>query len=74
MKRAFALLGAVALVDGACQQYEAVNWFEGDLDAAKQEAEARGSMIMVEFHTEWCSWCRRLNQETFSDSGLAGVP
>ena len=70
MKRAIVLMGVVAFAISACQQFEPVDWFDGDLAAAKAEAEARDTVIMVEFHTEWCSWCRRLNQETFSDSDV----
>ncbi len=70
MKRAYALMAAVTLAASACQQTEPVRWFDGDLAAAKAEAESRDSMIMVEFHTDWCSWCRRLNDETFSDSDV----
>lgn len=68
MRRACLLLTAVALVGvAACQRDAQPVWFEGDLDAAVKEAAARNTVVMAEFYTDWCNWCRRLDSDTFSD-------
>jgi thiol-disulfide isomerase/thioredoxin len=41
-------------------------WFAGDLDAATSEAQNRDTVVMIEFFTDWCGWCNRLEADTFS--------
>jgi thioredoxin-related protein len=71
MRRACLLLAAVALVAiAACQRDAQPVWFEGDLDAAVREAAERNTVVMAEFYTDWCNWCRRLDSDTFSDPAV----
>ncbi len=42
-------------------------WFRGDLEAATKAAAKDNTLVFVEFYTDWCSWCRRLESETLSD-------
>jgi thioredoxin-related protein len=49
-----------------CQQNASKLWFQGDLEAAQAEAAERDTVVMVEFYTDWCNWCRRLESDTFS--------
>lgn len=42
-------------------------WFHGGLDAAIEVAAEKNTLVFVEFNTDWCSWCRRLESETLSD-------
>jgi thioredoxin-related protein len=68
MRRACLPLAAVALVAiAACQRDVQPAWFGGGLDAAVREAAARNTVVMAEFYTDWCNWCRRLDSDTFSD-------
>ena len=55
-----------AICLAACQRTAPVQWFEGDLEAALAEAGARRTVVMAEFYTEWCGWCRRLEADTLS--------
>lgn len=66
MKRGFALLlAALALVAAACGRGDDI-WFDGDFSAATSLAKQNGSLVMLAFETRWCTWCRRMNRETFS--------
>ena len=66
MRRAGAMLIMAAILGvGACRQYATGIWFKGDLDAAVEAAGARDTLVMVEFYTDWCNWCRRLEADTF---------
>ena len=42
-------------------------WFHGSLDAATKLAAENNTLVFVEFYTDWCSWCRRLESETLTD-------
>ncbi len=56
---------AVALVAVACQRQDAI-WFKGDFEAALAVAAERNTLVMTEFYTDWCTWCRRMQKDTFS--------
>ena len=45
-------------------------WFRGDLAAATEMAEENSTLVFVEFYTDWCSWCRRLESETLTDRNV----
>ncbi len=68
MRRAMAILGVVAVLGAVSCRYEEKSvWFNGDFESARTEAATRGTLVMLEFYTDWCSWCRRLESDTFSD-------
>ena len=67
MRRVLVLLVTVmAVAIAACQQDTSKTWFEGDLEDARAEAGRRDTVVMIEFYTDWCNWCRRLEADTFS--------
>ena len=67
MKRGLVLLmTALAVAIAACQQDTSKTWFKGDLEAARAEAGRRDTVVMIEFYTDWCNWCRRLEADTFA--------
>ena len=39
-----------------------------DFESALEEAQIDGKLVMVDFFTDWCGWCRRLDSDTYSDS------
>ena len=62
------LIAAGVIIVTSCQRTAPVVWFEGDFEAALSEAGARRTVVMAEFYTDWCSWCRRLEADTLSES------
>ena len=42
-------------------------WFDGSFQAALTEAAERDTVVMVEFYTDWCNWCRRLESDTLTN-------
>lgn len=42
-------------------------WYHGDLSAATEKAADADTLVFVEFYTDWCSWCRRLESETLTN-------
>lgn len=45
-------------------------WFEGGMESARQAAEERDTLVMLDFYTDWCTWCKRLERETFADPAV----
>ena len=67
MRRVPAMLVAIAaLAVVSCQQRDGF-WFDGDFGSAAAAARERDSLLMLEFYTDWCSWCRRLDRDTFGN-------
>jgi thioredoxin-related protein len=44
-----------------------------DYNAARKEADKKGLPLVIEFSTDNCFWCRRLENETFADPVVAKV-
>jgi thiol:disulfide interchange protein len=45
----------------------ALPW-ERDLPTALSRAGSENKLVMVDFYTDWCQWCKRLDQKTLSDA------
>ncbi len=68
MKRWSALIFTIAVASLiACGTASDDLWFHGDLDAATEAAAEKNTLVFVEFYTDWCSWCRRLDSETLTN-------
>jgi len=61
------ILVAVLAAFIACAPTGDGQWFKGDLGAATEAAAENETLVFVEFYTDWCSWCRRLESETLTD-------
>ena len=70
MKRTLALLlAALALIPAACGLRDDF-WFDGDFSAATTQAKQNGSLVMLVFETDWCTWCDRMEREVFTDPNV----
>jgi thiol:disulfide interchange protein len=36
-------------------------------DEALSKANAEQKFVMIDFYTDWCGWCKKMDQETFTD-------
>ena len=43
-----------------------ITWLQ-NLDAALQQADKTGKPVLINFYTNWCGFCRQMNQTTFKD-------
>lgn len=44
-----------------------VTW-QTDFNSALKQAEKADKPLMVDFYTDWCGWCKKLDQDTYPDS------
>jgi thioredoxin-like negative regulator of GroEL len=45
---------------------EEISWATS-FETALEEAQIEGRLVMVDFYTSWCGWCRRLDADTYSN-------
>ena len=38
-----------------------------DLSAAKELAQSENKPILIDFYTEWCGWCKKLDKDTYQN-------
>ncbi len=64
--------GAPALV--ASNAVARAGWYEGaaGYERARLERSRRDAPLIVYFHTDWCAYCRRLDEEFLANDAVAG--
>lgn len=61
------LASAGASSAGESEVGESIVW-EKSFELGLERAAIEGRLIMVDFWTTWCGWCRRLDRTTYADS------
>ncbi|MGL4669709.1 MAG: thioredoxin family protein [Methanobacteriaceae archaeon] len=46
-----------------------IKW-QNNLDSAIEEAKSSNKKVLVYFEANWCSYCKQMNDETFTDSNV----
>lgn len=65
-KRVLVFLLFIAALAFILPQAHAINW-KYDLQDALKSAKAQHKPIMIDFYTDWCGWCKKLDSDTYSD-------
>lgn len=70
MKTFILSLGMLMIVSAAMAQEktEEIAWI--DLNTAFEQAPAAGKMVLIDFYTDWCGWCKKMDKTTYADSGV----
>jgi thioredoxin-related protein len=58
---------ACLLFSGISAQAEDITWAKS-FDAAMKQAKATGRPVMVDFYTDWCGYCKKLDAEVYTDA------
>jgi len=62
--------GLLAPVAPAQERHGRVEWFEGSYAKLLQKAKKEQRVVLLNFYTDLCSYCRVLDREAFSDSSV----
>ena len=46
-----------------------IQWL--DINTALEQAKTSNKKILIDFYTDWCGWCKRMDRDTYADSGVA---
>ena len=67
MKKSFLILGLIAIM--ATVNAQEIRWmtFEDAVAAAKKSPKK----IFIDVYTDWCGWCKRMDQTTFQNHVIA---
>ena len=57
------------LILKSCNQNEPYSWIEGT-DLEKILTKAENKLVLIDFETDWCKWCEKLDIDTFSDKNV----
>lgn len=71
-KKIFLLLFFIAAFALVLPQAYAINWKYNFEDALKS-AKSQQKPVMIDFYTDWCGWCKKLDSDTYSDPKVRAV-
>ena len=74
MKKIILLMGLI-LIMGCSQTHNltAKSLIEWNFDwaTAQDSAKSQEKPLLIDFHADWCSWCYRMDEDTYSDPEVA---
>lgn len=65
-------IGPTALAQDTVADSSGIAWSHSYADAVRTATSSARSAI-VEFYTDWCPWCRRLDDSTFTDPAVVAM-
>ncbi len=67
---AFALIIGLPLAAQPAQEASRVQW-AANFTTALEQAKAKNRPVFVDVYADWCGWCKRLDQEVFTQNPVA---
>lgn len=71
---ALSLLISLAILTSAlfAAQEKSVKW-RTDFEKAAKDAKKANKPIMIDFYTDWCGWCKKLDKDVYTDSRVVDL-
>jgi len=71
---AFTLIAVAAATAVALADWDQISWYDGAAGyrEAVKLSDTSGRPVLVYFYTDWCPYCRQLNNELLSDGAVQG--
>jgi len=69
----FALAPAVLMLLIGTQARAAQIRWEPSLSSALAHAKQKQQVVMVDFYTDWCTWCKKLDKDTYTDAAVVSA-
>ncbi|MBU1101396.1 MAG: DUF255 domain-containing protein [Bacteroidetes bacterium] len=66
MKKLLALISFLIIVSSSYSQ--SIQW--RSYESAVALAQTSNKIVMVKFYTDWCKWCKRMDETTFKDEAI----
>lgn len=70
MKKIFAFAIALLIAASSVASYAEVHFKDIKYSDALKLAAKEKKIIMVDYYTSWCGWCKRLDRDTYSSDEL----
>jgi thiol:disulfide interchange protein len=70
MKKIFAFVIAVVLFGSSSISDAEVHFKDVAFADALKQAKKEKKIIMVDYYTDWCGWCKRLDRDTYSSEEI----
>lgn len=81
MQRYFTVLFLALLLTGACADAQTEEKVQGDpvqaagiawvgMSEALRQSDSTGKKILIDFYTDWCGWCKRMDKAIYADSNV----
>lgn len=64
---AAAILIVTGILMAANKPEKSIKWYT-DFNKASKDARKYAKPMLVDFYTDWCGWCKKLDSETYTDS------
>jgi len=68
IKKTLALIACLITLSAAAQTKEEIKWYS--FNEAAELCKSEPKYIMIDVYTDWCGWCKRMDQSTFQDSAV----
>lgn len=70
MKKFFIIV-AVVLTYTSTFADEPLKWYSFDKGLAKAQVENK--ILLVDFYTDWCGWCKKMDKSTYGDDNVRKI-
>jgi thioredoxin-related protein len=71
MKRRIVLFIFISLFINSFGQQQKIKWFT--IEEADKLLKSEPRPVFIDMYTDWCIWCKRLDQQTFSNPVVAEI-